>query len=101
MSCSEVDVNGYFLEELSPGEREETERHLPGCQECREELARLETVPTDDEGTVVVPVPDTSKAAADSMAYALGVPCVEGLPWLQARWSARWISDDSERWKGS
>ena len=43
-----------------------------------EELARLETVPKDDD-LIVVPVPDTSKAAADAMAYALGVPCVEGL----------------------
>ncbi len=33
-----------------------------------EELARLETVPIDDD-TIVVPVPDTSKAAADAMAY--------------------------------
>ena len=32
-----------------------------------------------DEDTIVVPVPDTSKAAADAMAYELGVPCVEGL----------------------
>lgn len=45
-----------------------------------EELARLEDVVTDDGADVIVaPVPDTSKAAADSMAYALGVPCVEGL----------------------
>ena len=43
-----------------------------------EELARLEEV-KPDENTVVVPVPDTSKAAADAMAYQLGVPCVEGL----------------------
>ena len=35
-----------------------------------EELARLETVPIDDD-TIVVPVPDTSKAAADAMAYKL------------------------------
>jgi len=42
------------------------------------ELAALETV-TPDEGTIVVPVPDTAKAAADAMAYELGVPCVEGL----------------------
>ena len=34
-----------------------------------EELARLETVPIDED-TIVVPVPDTSKAAADAMAYA-------------------------------
>jgi len=51
-----------------------------------EELARLETVPID-ERTVVVPVPDTSKAAADSMAYSLHVPCVEGL--IRNRYSGR------------
>jgi len=43
-----------------------------------EELARLETIPID-ENTIVVPVPDTSKAAADAMAYKLQVPCLEGL----------------------
>ena len=43
-----------------------------------EELARLETVPIDDD-TIVVPVPDTAKAAAASMAYELKVPCLEGL----------------------
>jgi amidophosphoribosyltransferase len=41
------------------------------------EMARLEDVPRD--GTIVVPVPDTAKAAADAMAYELKVPCVEGL----------------------
>ena len=40
-----------------------------------------------DEDTVVVPVPDTSKAAADAMAYALKVPCVEGL--IRNRYSGR------------
>lgn len=46
------------------------------------ELARQErligTVPLDS-GTVIVPVPDTAKAAADSMAHELGIPCLEGL----------------------
>ncbi|MGL4555010.1 MAG: amidophosphoribosyltransferase [Gemmataceae bacterium] len=46
------------------------------------ELARRErergTVPLD-KGTIVVPVPDTGKAAADAMAYELGLPSVEGL----------------------
>jgi amidophosphoribosyltransferase len=51
-----------------------------------DELARLETVPID-ENIVVVPVPDTSKAAADAMAYALKVPCVEGL--IRNRYSGR------------
>jgi amidophosphoribosyltransferase len=41
------------------------------------ELARLEDV--TGEGTIVVPVPDTAKAAADAMAFALGLPSVEGL----------------------
>ena len=42
------------------------------------ELARLEDVPLDAD-TIVVPVPDTAKAAADAMAFALGIPSVEGL----------------------
>jgi len=47
-----------------------------------QELARQERmlgkVPLDED-TIVVPVPDTGKAAADAMAFALGVPSVEGL----------------------
>jgi amidophosphoribosyltransferase len=47
------------------------------------ELARLEKelnlFPIDKTDTVVVPVPDTGKAAADAMAFELGVPAVEGL----------------------
>jgi amidophosphoribosyltransferase len=46
------------------------------------ELARQERamakVPLDGD-TIVVPVPDTGKAAADAMAFELGVPSVEGL----------------------
>ncbi|WZO99737.1 amidophosphoribosyltransferase [Isosphaeraceae bacterium EP7] len=42
------------------------------------ELAALEDVPLDAD-TIVVPVPDTAKAAADSLAYSLGLPSVEGL----------------------
>lgn len=41
-------------------------------------LAEIETVPKDDD-LIVVPVPDTAKAAADGMAYHLGVPVLEGL----------------------
>ena len=54
-----------------------------------EELARDETLDIDPaaEDTVVVPVPDTSKAAADAMAYRLGVPSVEGL--MRNRYSGR------------
>ena len=43
------------------------------------ELASLEDVSLVDANTIVVPVPDTAKAAADAMAYELGVPSVEGL----------------------
>ncbi len=46
------------------------------------ELARQERdlglVPLDKD-TVIVPVPDTAKAAADAMAHELGLPSVEGL----------------------
>lgn len=55
-----------------------------------EELAKIERerkeVPID-ENTIVVPVPDTSKAAADSMAYELGIPSREGL--IRNRYSGR------------
>ncbi len=51
-----------------------------------EELAKLEDVELDKD-TIVVPVPDTSKAAADAMAYALGVPCLEGL--IRNRYTGR------------
>jgi len=43
-----------------------------------EELADQENVKIDDD-TIVVPVPDTAKAAADSMAYQLKIPSLEGL----------------------
>jgi amidophosphoribosyltransferase len=51
-----------------------------------EELASLETVPLDGD-TIVVPVPDTSKAAADAMGYKLNVPVLEGL--IRNRYTGR------------
>ena len=57
-----------------------------------EELARLETVPLDED-TVVVPVPDTSKAAADAMAYKLRIPSVEGL--IRNRYTGRTFIEGS------
>ena len=59
-----------------------------------EELARLEDVPIDKD-TIVVPVPDTAKAAADSMAYTLGVPSLEGL--LRNRYIGRTFIEGSDR----
>ncbi len=54
------------------------------------ELAQLELadprVPLDED-TIVVPVPDTSKAAADAMAFELGIPSREGL--IRNRYSGR------------
>lgn len=61
------------------------------------ELARLERedgrVPLD-EGTIVVPVPDTSKAAADSMAFQLGVQSMEGL--IRNRYAGRTFIESGE-----
>lgn len=61
-----------------------------------EELARLETAPIDAE-TIVVPVPDTSKAAADAMAYQLGVPSLEGL--IRNRYTGRTFIEGSDHRK--
>lgn len=47
-------------------------------QELAEQEKRLNRVPLDKD-TIVVPVPDTGKAAADSMAYELKLPSLEGL----------------------
>jgi len=62
------------------------------------ELARLELkdgrVPLDKD-TIVVPVPDTSKAAADSMAFELGVQSMEGL--IRNRYAGRTFIEGGER----
>jgi amidophosphoribosyltransferase len=56
-----------------------------------EELANAEReygrVDLDSEDTIIVPVPDTSKAAADSMAYELSIPSREGL--IRNRYAGR------------
>jgi amidophosphoribosyltransferase len=52
-------------------------RSALGRELARQEV-QLARVPLDED-TIVVPVPDTGKAAADAMAHELGVPSVEGL----------------------
>ncbi|NOY30431.1 MAG: amidophosphoribosyltransferase [Planctomycetes bacterium] len=59
-----------------------------------EELARVEDLEIDDT-TIVVPVPDTSKAAADAMAYKLKVPSIEGL--IRNRYSGRTFIETGDR----
>lgn len=62
------------------------------------ELARLEKQKNRvslDGDTIVVPVPDTSKAAADAMAYHLGLPCWEGL--IRNRYSGRTFIEGSKQ----
>ncbi len=58
------------------------------------ELARHETLPLDED-TVVVPVPDTAKPAADAMAHALSLPSVEGL--LRNRYVGRTFIEGEDR----
>jgi amidophosphoribosyltransferase len=52
-------------------------RSALGKELARQERA-LGQLPLDSD-TIVVPVPDTGKAAADAMAFELGLPSVEGL----------------------
>ncbi len=63
-----------------------------------EELAKLEveagTVPLDED-TVVVPVPDTGKAAADAMAFKLKLRSVEGL--IRNRYIGRTFIEGNHR----
>ncbi len=59
-----------------------------------EELARIETVPIDED-TIVVPVPDTAKAAADSLAFQLQVPSLEGL--IRNRYVGRTFIEGTNR----
>ena len=47
-----------------------------------------------DEDTIVVPVPDTSKAAADSMAFHMKIPSREGL--MRNRYSGRTFIESNQ-----
>ncbi len=64
-------------------------------RELAEQERNLDLFPLNKEDTIVVPVPDTGKAAADSMAYALGLPSVEGL--IRNRYVGRTFIEGSNR----
>jgi amidophosphoribosyltransferase len=59
-----------------------------------EELAKRETLKIDED-VIVVPVPDTAKAAADSMAFQLKVPSLEGL--IRNRYIGRTFIEGNNR----
>lgn len=46
MSCSSVDIKGYFLGEVSRAEKAVVDDHLRACESCREELDRLKLTDT-------------------------------------------------------
>ncbi len=58
-----------------------------------EELAAQEKESTKD--AIVVPVPDTARSAAEGMAFALGIPCLEGL--MRHRALGRTFIEGAER----
>ena len=62
-----------------------------------EELAKQEHLNIDEDraNTIVVPVPDTAKAAADSMAFELGIPSQEGL--IRNRYVGRTFIEGKDR----
>lgn len=64
-------------------------------QELAKQELELGRVKIDPEDTVVVPVPDTGKASADAMAFALKVPAVEGL--IRNRYVGRTFIESGNR----
>ena len=59
-----------------------------------QELAKMETEKIDSN-TVVIPVPDTAKAAGDAYAYGLGLPAMEGL--IRNRYLGRTFIEGADR----
>jgi amidophosphoribosyltransferase len=58
------------------------------------ELAKIETEKTD-KNCIVVPVPDTAKAAGDAFAYELGIPSREGI--IRNRYVGRTFIEGTSR----
>ena len=59
------------------------------------ELAKIETEKINNTDYIVVPVPDTAKAAADAYAFELGLPSMEGL--IRNRYVGRTFIETSGR----
>ncbi|OWK38644.1 amidophosphoribosyltransferase [Fimbriiglobus ruber] len=64
-------------------------------RELADQERKLDLVDLDPENTIVVPVPDTGKAAADAMAFALGLQSVEGL--IRNRYVGRTFIESANR----
>lgn len=79
--ASRLDGRGVYVARTALGE-------ALADQEKQEDFFEI------DSDTIVVPVPDTSKAAADSMAFQLGVPSREGL--IRNRYSGRTFIEGSQ-----
>ena len=79
--ASRLDGRGVYVARTALGE-------ALAEQERRDSLVEI------DQDTIVVPVPDTSKAAADSMAFRLSVPSREGL--IRNRYSGRTFIEGSQ-----
>ncbi|MHC5067530.1 MAG: amidophosphoribosyltransferase [Planctomycetota bacterium] len=58
-------------------------------------LAEMEDEQVDPTQHIVVPVPDTSKAAGDAFAYTLGIPSIEGL--VRNRYIGRTFIESEDR----
>lgn len=81
--ASEIDGSSVYMARARSGER----------------LAEMEDQKMDRD-CIVVPVPDTAKAAADAFAYQLGIPSVEGL--IRNRYVGRtFIQPSSTRGKSA
>jgi amidophosphoribosyltransferase len=63
----------------------------------RKRWQRLGVTDADRQNMVVVPVPDAAKPAADSLAYELGVPSLEGL--LRNRYVGRTFIESANRYE--
>jgi anti-sigma factor RsiW len=70
MNCNEIDVKGYFLDELAPPERARADQHMRDCAACGEELDRLRITQAALYGARDEEIPRRIVFAADAPAPA-------------------------------